>query len=49
MRENRPSTIIGVGRDIHQHKRYENELKQATEAAEELNRALAAANAKLNH
>ncbi len=47
--ENRPSTIIGVGRDIHQHKRYENELKQATEAAEELNRALAAANAKLNH
>lgn len=46
---NRISTIIGVGRDIHQHKHYENELKQAKEAAEELNRALQAANQQLNH
>lgn len=40
--------LLGVSRDISQHKHYERELKQAKEAAESLNRALEAANEKLN-
>jgi len=40
--------LLGVSRDISQHKHYENELKQAKAATDALNRALEAANEKLN-
>lgn len=39
--------LLGVSRDISEHKQYENELKQARDSAEALNRALEAANARL--
>ncbi|MDD2926772.1 sensor domain-containing diguanylate cyclase [Rhodoferax sp.] len=41
--------VVGVSRDIAEHKRYEQELKQAKEATEVANRALQAANAELIH
>ncbi|MCO4093813.1 MAG: diguanylate cyclase [Acidovorax sp.] len=40
--------LLGVSRDISQHKRYEDELKKAKEAAEALNKALEAANERLH-
>lgn len=40
--------LLGVSRDISEHKRFENELKQAKAATEALNRALAAANEQLS-
>ncbi|MEN9473476.1 MAG: hypothetical protein RIS48_196 [Pseudomonadota bacterium] len=40
--------LLGVSRDISEHKRFENELKQAKDATEALNRALAAANEQLS-
>ena len=40
--------LLGVSRDISEHKRFENELKQAKDATEALNRALATANEQLS-
>ena len=40
--------LLGVSRDISEHKRFENELKQAKDATEALNRALAVANEQLS-
>ncbi len=40
--------LLGVSRDISEHKRFENELKQAKAATEALNRALEAANEQLS-
>ena len=40
--------LLGVSRDISEHKRYENELKRAKQATEALNQALQAANERLS-
>ena len=40
--------LLGVSRDISEHKRYQGELKKAKESTEALNRALEAANQRLN-
>lgn len=40
--------LLGVSRDIAEHKRYELELKKAREATDVLNRALESANEQLN-
>lgn len=40
--------LLGVSRDITEHKRYEAELNKAKEATEALNHALEAANERLN-
>jgi PAS domain S-box-containing protein len=40
--------LLGVSRDISDHKRFERELQQAKAATESLNQALAAANAELS-
>jgi diguanylate cyclase (GGDEF)-like protein/PAS domain S-box-containing protein len=40
--------LLGVSRDITEHKKYESELKRAQEATDALNRALEAANERLN-
>ncbi len=40
--------LLGVSRDISEHKRYESELKRAKQATETLNQALEAANERLS-
>ena len=40
--------LLGVSRDISEHKRFADELKQAKEATEALNRALESANERLS-